>query len=65
MNRLILKQILVCILIIIFKVDVLLVHLISDLGDVTGCENGAYDSKFVKTVSGGDELKDFIRVCFV
>ena len=30
-----------------------------NLGDVAGCEKGAYDSEFVETVDGGDELKDF------
>ena len=31
----------------------------SDLGDVSGCEKGTYDSEFLNTVGGGDELKDF------
>ena len=30
-----------------------------DLGDVASYENSAYDSKFVETIGGGDELKDF------
>ena len=31
-----------------------------DLRDVAGCESGAYNSEFVKTVGGGDELKNFL-----
>ena len=34
----------------------------SDLEDVVGCEKGTYDSEFVKTIGGGDELKDFVGV---
>ena len=37
----------------------------SDLRDVAGCEKGVYDSEFVETVGGGDELKDFVGVYFV
>ena len=36
-----------------------LVAFSSDLGDVAGYEKGGYDSEFVETVGGGDELKDF------
>ena len=34
----------------------------SDLEDVAGCEMGAYDSEFVDTVGGSDELMDFIVI---
>ena len=37
----------------------------SDLGDIVGCKNGAYDSEFVEIVGGSDELKDFFGVRFV
>ena len=30
-----------------------------DLGNVGRCEKGAYDLKFVETISGGDKLNDF------
>ena len=29
-----------------------------DLWDVAPCEKGAYNSEFVETIGGGDELKD-------
>ena len=31
----------------------------SDLVDIVGCKNGAYDLEFVETIGGGDELNDF------